>query len=271
MTTQKPGLQIVPALTEEQDKKVADLLQAVSPVLQTSPALKVWCTSSTLVRYLHARDWNVAQAEKQLRGTLDWRRTYRPDAITWQEIEPEAVTGKQFRLGVRDKQGRAVLVMRPRNENSKVADRQLKYLVYSLEAACRAADEAGVGKMTWLIDFEGYSYRNAPPISMAMKTLNILQNHYPERLGLAVCYHPPRLFQLTWKATKPFIDPVTHKKIVFVDVGNTTAMPEHFHMESLEQCMGGSLTSEQVFSLDRYRAEMMSEDAQQQRLHAEVI
>ena len=60
---------------------------------------------------------------------------------------------------------------------------------------------AGVGKMTWLIDFEGYSYRNAPPISMAMKALNILQNHYPERLGLAVCYHPPRLFQLTWRVS----------------------------------------------------------------------
>ena len=43
------------------------------------------------------------------------RNTFRPDAITWQEIEPEAVTGKQFRLGVRDKQGRAVLVMRPRS------------------------------------------------------------------------------------------------------------------------------------------------------------
>ena len=59
----------------------------------------------------------------------------------------------------------------------------------------------GVGKMTWLIDFEGYSYRNAPPITLALKTLNILQNHYPERLGLAVCYHPPRLFQLTWKVS----------------------------------------------------------------------
>ena len=55
--------------------------------------------------------------------------------------------------------------------------------------------------MTWLIDFEGYSYPNAPPISMAMKALNILQNHYPERLGLAVCYHPPRLFQLSWRVS----------------------------------------------------------------------
>ena len=43
------------------------------------------------------------------------RKTYRPDAITWADIEPEAVTGKQFRLSVRDKAGRAVLVRRPRS------------------------------------------------------------------------------------------------------------------------------------------------------------
>lgn len=30
-----------------------------------------------------------------------------------------------------------------RNENTKGAERQLKFLVYCLEAACRAADEAG--------------------------------------------------------------------------------------------------------------------------------
>ena len=60
----------------------------------------------------------------------------------------------------------------------------------------------GVGAMTWLKYFaEGYSYRNAHPITLALKTLNILQNHYPEQLGLAVCYHPPRLFQLTWRVS----------------------------------------------------------------------
>lgn len=270
MTNQKPGLQIVPALTEEQESKVSELRQSVSPVLQANSPLQVWCTDSTLVRYLQARDWSVSQAEKQLKGTLEWRRTYRPENITWQEIEPEAVTGKSFRLGVKDREGRAVLVLRPRNENTKSAERQLKFFVYNLEAACRAADEAGVGKMTWLIDFEGYSLRNAPPISVALKTLNVLQNHYPERLGLAVCYHPPRLFSLTWKATKPFIDPVTHKKIVFVDTNNTAIMSQYFHMDHLEQCMGGILTSEQVFSLDRYRTEMISEDMQQQQAYTAV-
>ena len=62
------------------------------------------------------------------------------------------------------------------------------------------------------------------------------------------------------QATKPFIDPVTHKKIVFIDNQNTTAMPQHFHMESIEQCMGGSLTAEQAFNPQHYRAEMEAED-----------
>ena len=63
---------------------------------------------------------------------------------------------------------------------------------------CSAAC-AGVDKMTWLIDFEGYSLRNAPPLKVSLQTTHLLQNHYPERLGLAICYHPPVLFSLTYK------------------------------------------------------------------------
>ena len=72
------------------------------------------------------------------------------------------------------------------------------------------------------------------------------------------------------QASKPFIDPVTHKKILFIDKDNTTTMPEHFHMESIEQCMGGSLSSSQGFNLDHYRAEMTAEDARQQQSYAAV-
>ncbi len=49
------------------------------------------------------------------------RQEYRPEAITWDEVAPEAETGKQFLLpdlasgGVaRDRAGRPVLVLRPR-------------------------------------------------------------------------------------------------------------------------------------------------------------
>lgn len=66
--------------------------------------------------------------------------------------------------------------------------------------ACRRCfPTPGVGKMTWLLDFGGYSLRNAPSIRTSINVLQVLQNHYPERLGLAVCYHAPALFSVTWK------------------------------------------------------------------------
>ena len=53
--------------------------------------------------------------------------------------------------------------------------------------------------MCWLLDFTGYTLANAPPLKVSIHCNNILQNHYPERLGMAVCYHAPYLFSLTWK------------------------------------------------------------------------
>ncbi len=39
---------------------------------------------------------------------------------------------------------------------------------------------------------------------VASATLHILQSHYPERLGRAVCFRAPALFSLTWKARAPW-------------------------------------------------------------------
>lgn len=45
--------------------------------------------------------------------------------------------------------------------------------------------------------------------------LNILQNHYPERLGLALILNVPWLVDMFFKLIKPFIDPVTRDKMWF--------------------------------------------------------
>ena len=37
-------------------------------------------------------------------------------------------------------------------------------------------------------------------LQVSLNTMSILQSYYPERLGLALCYHPPALFSFTWKA-----------------------------------------------------------------------
>lgn len=43
--------------------------------------------------------------------------------------------------------------------------------------------------------------------------LNILQNHYPERLGLALIINVPMLVNLFFKAIMPFVDPSEDRKL----------------------------------------------------------
>jgi len=45
--------------------------------------------------------------------------------------------------------------------------------------------------------------------------LNILQDHYPERLGLSLIANVPWLVDIFFKLIRPFIDPVTRAKMRF--------------------------------------------------------
>eukprot|EP00878_Enallax_costatus_P038091 GHUV01043242.1.p1 GENE.GHUV01043242.1~~GHUV01043242.1.p1 ORF type:complete len:239 (+),score=55.01 GHUV01043242.1:696-1412(+) len=197
-----------------------------------------------------------------LAATLQWRLETKPQEIQWSQVEKEAETGKTFVSPHPDKHGQPVVVMRPRNQNTRDEKEQVQFLIYCLEHASRLADEQRVGKMTWLIDFEGYSMRNAPAIRTSLQVLHTLQNHYPERLGSAVCYHAPGLFSLTWKAVGPFIDPVTKKKIAFIDKGPQEAseLAERFNLDHIEACMGGN-HKDMLFNLQQYRQRMEAEDA----------
>eukprot|EP00879_Flechtneria_rotunda_P003493 GHRR01003723.1.p1 GENE.GHRR01003723.1~~GHRR01003723.1.p1 ORF type:complete len:296 (+),score=96.30 GHRR01003723.1:372-1259(+) len=231
-------------------------------LLQKQPQLQLFLNDWAYVRYLRARSWDLHKAHKMLTATLQWRLEAKPEQIQWHQVEREAATGKTFVSPYRDKDGRPVVVMRPRNQNTHNEQEQVQFLIYCLENASRVADEHRVGKMTWLIDFVGYSMRNAPAVRTSLSVLHTLQNHYPERLGGAVCYHAPTLFSMTWKAVSPFIDPITKKKITFVEKGSqeATVMSERFDLHHVEACMGGYYSGD-LFKLDEYRRRMQVEDA----------
>lgn len=240
-------------LSSEQQVLVEKLKTEVGDIVKAHTCLRQFCNEHCYVRYLRARSWDLKKAVKMLKGTLEWRLTYKPHLIRWEEVEPEALTGKQMIYPVPDKEGRPVVLMRSRNENTKNEDNKIKFLIYHLEMASRQADATGVGKMTWLIDFEGYAMRNAPAIKTSLSCLHILQNHYPERLACAICFHAPSLFSLTYKAVSPFIDPVTANKIHFINNNSKDKehMAERFDMSKMENCLGGDIDGS-VFKLEEY-------------------
>jgi len=55
-------------------------------------------------------------------------------------------------------------------------------VVYCMERAALAAEEAGVDKWVWIIDLARYTRANSPPLAITRATLDIMQHHYPERL-----------------------------------------------------------------------------------------
>jgi hypothetical protein len=82
--------------------------------------------------------------------------------------------------------------MKPRCENTKNYTDQVKLLVYNMERTIDHMDaNRGVQQWVWIIDYNGFSMSNAPPMSVSKETLNFLSNQYPERLGVAFCVDPP--------------------------------------------------------------------------------
>ena len=48
----------------------------------------------TIPRYMRASKWHYADAQKRIKGTLEWRREFKPDLIVPDDVEVESETGK---------------------------------------------------------------------------------------------------------------------------------------------------------------------------------
>ncbi|XP_019152511.1 PREDICTED: random slug protein 5-like [Ipomoea nil] len=226
---------------DEQLQKVNELRTSLGPLSGRSLQ---YCTDACLKRYLVARSWNVDKAKKMLEETLKWRSTFKPEEIRWHEVAMEGETGKLFRAGFHDRHGRTVLILRPGMQNTTSIENQMKHLVYLIENAIINLPE-GQEQMAWLIDFTGWSITNNVPIKSARDTVNILQNHYPERLAVAFLYSPPRIFEAFWKIVKYFLDPITFQKVKFVYPKNKDSvelMKSYFDMDNLPTEFGGKAT-----------------------------
>ncbi|RXH74035.1 hypothetical protein DVH24_016857 [Malus domestica] len=207
---------------EEQQAKINE----VKKLIGTLPdKLSIYCSDASISRYLRARNWNVKKATKMLKDTLRWRSEYKPEEIPW---------------------------------NSKSTKGQIKYLVYCMENAVLNLPP-GQEQMVWMIDFEGFNMSHIS-VKVTRETAHVLQNRYPERLGLAILYNPPKFFEPFFSMVKPFLEPKTCNKVRFVysdDVNTKKIMEDLFDMNKLEAVFGGNDTS--GFDINKY-AERMKED-----------
>ncbi|GAA0147934.1 hypothetical protein LIER_36616 [Lithospermum erythrorhizon] len=251
--------------TEElqRESKMKELKAALGPL---SGRNLQFCDDACLRRYLEARNWNVDKSKKMLDETVKWRSSFKPEEIRWHEVAAEGETGKVSRASFHDRQGRSVLILRPGMQNTTSIDNQIKHLVYLIENAILNLPE-GQEQMAWLIDFTGWSITNNVPIKSARDTINILQNHYPERLAVAFLYSPPRIFETFWKIVKYFLDAKTFQKVKFVYPKNKDSvelMTSYFDVDNLPTEFGGKATLK--YNHEEFSEKMVEDDVKTAKL-----
>ena len=93
--------------------------------------------------------------------------------------------------------------------------------------------------VAWLINFAQRAKN--PSLGIARQVVNILQDHYPERLGLALAINVPFLINAFFKLVLPFVDPVTRDKHKV----NPDVVKDGLFAE--DQCMGDAWGGNQDF------------------------
>mmetsp|Transcript_57181 Transcript_57181/g.139397 ORF Transcript_57181/g.139397 Transcript_57181/m.139397 type:complete len:429 (+) Transcript_57181:250-1536(+) len=220
-----------------------------------------------VVRHYRAEKGDITKAVSALNHTLKWRKDFRVHDIVHafetnnelsKVIHHENETGKIYVRGY-DVDGRACLYLRPGRENTKFESEynNLAHMVFQLEKAVACSQKNGQGKICLIIDYEGFSMSQSPPMSTSKKTLDILQRHYCERMFRVYVCNPPLYFRTFWGIIKPLVDPVTKKKVcmchgkagmeqIVDDMGGPSKASKH-----LEKCAGGTGKIKD-FNVDEY-------------------
>jgi len=209
--------------------------------------------SNMPLRYLRAEKGNTETGIQRLKETLTWQDEFKVlsikkcfstngDSKMKEIIEFENSTGKIYCRGY-DKGNRAILYLRPARENSSNGLDNMKHLVFNLEKAIACTTRKSKGtesKVNIIIDYKDFRLRDTPPLSTTKMTLNILQNHYPERLHRGYICNPPYVFVAFWKMIQPFLDPVTKQKIVFIKgEGGKELLAKDMDLDVVEMSIGG--------------------------------
>ncbi|RDY08388.1 Random slug protein 5 [Mucuna pruriens] len=243
-------------ISQEEQAKITEVRRLIGVL---SDKASVYCSDASISRYLRSQNWNVKKAAQMLKRSLKWRKEYKPEEIRWEEIAEEAETGVMYRPNYYDKFGRSMIVMRPCCQNSKTTEGLIKYLVYCMENAILNLPPQQE-QMVWLIDFHGVKMSNIS-FKAARETIHILQEYYPQRLGLALLYNAPMFFQPFFSMLKPFVETEVYNKIKFgySNHHNTKKIVKDlFDMDSLESAFGGD--GDTGFDMNKYAERMKEED-----------
>jgi len=246
------------SLKEEQIAKLDEMHKIVNE-MELDETTKNWCDDACLCRFLRAREWDIQKAKEMLETTTKWRMETKPDQIKFEEINHAGSTGDLYISEGKDRKGRVIVYMRPgkTKDTPEIRSQYVRHMAWIMETGTAKLDTPHTAqeKLVWIIDFQGCKISGGieDNVKMSKDVINVMQNMYPERLGMGFILNPPLPFFVLWKVVGAFLDPVTKRKIQFINKKkDLVLLTEFIDQAQLETTYGGNIAP---FDPDAWKAQ----------------
>lgn len=240
-------------LTEQQMTALDELRANVDDILRPSH------DDYFLLRWLRARNFNVAQAEAMLRENLQWRKQNNIDTIL-DDYEPTEVLKKYYPGGLvgHDKEGCPLWIIpfgytdiKGLFYSVKKSD-FIRHIIQQLEYSAQdmAAQSEKLGKViemhSFIFDLENFNLKQIawkPALDMIINLVTMYEDNYPEMLKKAYVINAPKIYPIIYNMVKPFLSEETAKKIhVFGKDNWKKVLLQDIPPEELPLHWGGTMT-----------------------------
>ena len=172
-----------------------------------------------LLRWLRARKFDVNAAVQQLVDTLKWREQWGVNALLSKGendlLQEEILSGKTYFMGY-DKEGRPVSYIHVQDhiKDQYPIEATEKLGIFSVETGRKLLkDSIEVGSV--VVDMNGFGMQNMD-YQLVRFFIQLLENYYPESLGVVLIIHAPFIFHSCWAVIRYWLDPVVESKIHFL-------------------------------------------------------
>ncbi|XP_035223715.1 SEC14-like protein 2 isoform X3 [Stegodyphus dumicola] len=211
---------------QQEDQRIAlkEFRRAVQDILQHHH------DDQFLLRWLKARDFDLAKAERMIRESFKFRKKLGADTILTSAYELPEVYKKHpiteclgfdkehsvvrlFMAGICDYKGFVYSL--------RIVD-MMKILIYMLEHDLKMVQEKKKKivkleeKTTFILDFNGFTLKqfyDKSVINAGIQLITMYQDNYPETLKAAYLINVPSYFSWIFNLFKPFLNAVTLSKI----------------------------------------------------------
>ena len=169
-----------------------------------------------VLRFLRARKYKPDQANDMLNNHLEWCRKWLPNQVKQEDVNEKAMLSGCWRYLGKGSHGYPVAWVQTKywNPHDYSKDEYETYVAYF--SAMLERQMTSQTQHVIVFDMSGWAIWHGSYLSYIKRLIDIAQNQYPERLFRVLMINSPFLFRASWVVIKPWLDPVTASKVVFV-------------------------------------------------------